>query len=101
MCNISIKIRNACLHINKEKYKICLLGCYCYLTTYGILKDVFTINHPSSGINNGEFSARPFTLAILPITCSTSNIAHNGMASLCQTIEKCRFTHIGATYDSY
>ena len=54
------------------------------------------VGFEATGIDNNELQLSKFAVAIVAIPGQPSIVRHNGVTRLGQTIEECRFPHIGA-----
>ena len=59
------------------------------------------VHHPAAGVHHRKLAAVPFALAVLTVARGARLVAHNGLARLRQPIEKCGFSHVGASHNRY
>ena len=96
-----VEVGDAGAGIHQEEYHIGLFRGHGHLLAYLLLEDVIAVDHPSSGIHYREFVSCPFTLSVLAVARGTRLVAHDGVACLCETVEKGGLSYVGPSDNSY
>ena len=62
---------------------------------------VFGYRLESAGIDQDKWFFKAGDIGVIAITCHTGSIVHDGATMTQKTVEKSRFTYVGATYNCY
>ena len=96
-CDFVIQVCHTIHHINDKQDHICFFKRDFHLLVYLFFKNIFRINHPSTGVDQRKFFTCPLYLAVLTITGSPSFLVDNRLARLCQTVEEGGLSYVGPT----
>ena len=99
--NIHVKVGNTILDVDQKQHKVCFLSSHNDLFADFLLKHIVTIDHPAAGVDHGEFTSVPLTLAILAVARSAGLIADDGPTRIGQSIKQCGLADVRASYDRY
>ena len=64
-------------------------------------KNIFGIDHPTTGVDNRKFLTAPIHFTILAVASGARSVVDNRCSRLCESVEKRRFAHIRTSYNSY
>ena len=86
-CYVLIEVGKSVLDVNQEQDQIGLLCGNDDLLADFLFEHIVRVYHPAARVDNGEFAAVPFALTVLAVAGSTSLVAHNGAAAVCQSVK--------------
>ena len=87
MGNLHIELCDALVDIYHQQHHVGLFDGDIDLTVDLALKGVVRIDHPSSGVDDGELLTAPFGVAVLAVACSARLVHDDSTAGLSQTVE--------------
>ena len=99
--HLQIQIGQTIQHIYHKEDHVSLLNRNMYLLVDLLFEYIFRIDHPSTGINQGEFLASPFHFAILAVACRTRLLVDNRLTCTRQTVEQRGLSHVGPSNYCY
>ena len=101
LSHMVVQIGNAVHGVDHEEDFVGLLDGDVHLLVDLFLEHVVGIDHPSAGVDDGEFTSAPFDLAILAVAGCSGRRVDYGLAGFGQAVEQRGFAHIRAPYYSY
>ena len=99
--HILVKVGQTVLDIYQEQHQVSLFSGHNHLLTNLLLEDVVTVDHPTASIYYRELAAIPLALAILAVACGTCLVAHDGSATVGQSVKQGGLAYIRASYYRY
>ena len=84
-----VEVRDTIHGIDHKKYFIGLLYGQIYLLVDFRFKYIIGVNHPSAGIDDGEFLAVPVHFAVLAVARRSGGRIHDCRTRFGQSVEKC------------
>ena len=88
-------------HVDHEQDDIGLFDSQRHLLVDLFFKNIFRINDPSTGVDNGKLLPAPLDLAILAIAGRAGLFVDDGLAGLRQAVKQGRRPYVRASYDCY
>lgn len=97
--DLFVKRSHSGLVVCDEEDYICFLDSNIHLLIDFFLENIFRIDHPTSGIDDGKLPTVPMHPAVLPIARSTGLFGYDGLPALGKAVEQCALAHIRTAYD--